>query len=178
MSKAKIIFKEGREGEMTLDAIKGIAVPRIDGKTILVYPKYQKGPLLDSEREPDWSQPSCSSIKALLEDVDKSKELTDALLCLDSPAAKYVRSIGEQFNIPSLLTTATIKKYRNGINNLAKKIDGADILPNRLRLWSCNRSGHKDAWIVKQDSPYHPDGFIGQHMMDSWLFMVVPVSLF
>ena len=146
--KAKIIFKEGREGEMTIDAIKGIAIPRIDGQTILVYPKYKGCELLAYERRHDWKESEHTEIEALLEDTDKSKERTDALLELDSPAAKFVRSIGKQFNIPSLLTAGTIKKYCKEINTLAKQIEGADILPEGSYLWSCLRYHAHYAWYA------------------------------
>ena len=144
--KSRIVFKNGREGEMTLDAIKGIAIPRIDGATILVYPKYKKCELLAYERRYDWKEPDYTELEALLEDTDKSKERTDALLELDSPAAKFVRGIGKQYNIPSLLTAGTIKKYCREINTLAKQIEGADVLPESSSLWSCLRSGAINAW--------------------------------
>ena len=131
---------------MTLDAIKGIAIPRIAGATILVYPKYKECELLAYERRNDWKEPEHTEIEALLEDTDKSKERTDALLELDSPAAKFVRDIGKQYNIPSLLTAGTIKKYCREINTLAKQIEGADILPKGSYLLSCLRNNAYTAW--------------------------------
>lgn len=168
--KAKIIFKEGREGEMTIDAIKGIAIPRIDGATILVYPKYKACELLAYERRYDWKEPEHTEIEALLEDTDKSKERTDALLELDSPAAKFVRGIGEQYNIPSLLTAGTIKKYCKEINTLAKQIDGADILPEGSNLWSCLRYVANLAW-----SASGVFGFFSGYGM-CYAYVVVPVA--
>lgn len=168
--KAKIIFKEGREGEMTIDAIKGIAIPRIDGATILVYPKYKECELLAYERRYDWKEPEHTEIEALLEDTDKSKERTDALLELDSPAAKFVRGIGKQFNIPSLLTAGTIKKYCKEINTLAKQIEGADVLPEGSSLWSCLRIGANYAWVA-----YGSGGFFSSNYMCSTC-VVVPVA--
>jgi len=144
----KIIFKDGREGEMTLDAIKGIAIPRIDGETILVYPKYKDCILLDENRIRDWKEPEHDEIDALFVDADRSKEVTDDLLALDSPAAKHVRSVGEQFNIPSLLTVGAIWKYRKDINALAKNISGADLLRERSCLWSCCRYNPSSAWVA------------------------------
>lgn len=146
--KPQIIFKKGRQGELTLDAIKGIAIPRIDGKVILVYPKYKECKLLDASRIDDWKEPGHSEIEALFEDTDLYKERTDELLKLDSPAAKFVRGIGEKFNIPSLLTAGAIKKYQKEINALAEQIEGADLLPEGSYLWSCLRNGAGSAWIA------------------------------
>lgn len=168
--KAKIIFKEGREGEMTIDAIKGIAIPRIDGATILVYPKYKECELLAYGRRYDWKEPEYTEIEALLEDTDKSKERTDALLELDSPAAKFVRGIGKQFNIPSLLTAGTIKKYCKEINTLAKQIEGADVLPGGSGLWSCLR-----VYAYRACYAYGGYGFFGSYRMCG-ACVVVPVA--
>lgn len=133
---------------MKLDAIEGISIPRIDGKPILVYPKYKECKLLDSSRIDDSKEPGHSEIKALFEDNDLCKERTDELLKLDSPAAKFVRGIGEKFNIPSLLTAGAIKKYQEEINALAKQIEGADLLPAGSHLWSCLRSYAYHAWFA------------------------------
>lgn len=168
--KAKLIFKEGREGEMKLDAIKGISIPRIDGKTILVYPKYKECKLLDTSRIDDWKEPGHSEIEALFEDTDLSKERTDELLKLDSPAAKFVRGIGEKFNIPSLLTAGAIKKYQKEINALAEQIEGADLLPEGSYLWSCLRGGAGYAWVA-----YGGFGFFDSSGM-SHSYVVVPVA--
>lgn len=171
--KPQIIFKEGHQGELTLDAIKGIAVPRINGKAILVYPKYKKCKLLDLSRFDDWKEPGHSKLNALFEDTDLCKERTDELLKLDSPAAKFVRSIGKQFNIPSLLTDGTIKKYEKEINALAKQIEGADLLPEGSVLWSCLRYDASTAWLVAGDD----NGFfIGNYVLYN-TFVVVPVSV-
>lgn len=169
--KAKIIFKEGREGEMTLDSIKGIAIPRIDGETILVYPEYKDCALLNENRIRDWKEPKYDEIDALFVDADRSKEITDDLFALDSPAAKHVRSVGEQFNIPSLLTVGAIWKYRKDINTLAKKISGADLLSEHSLLWSCCRSGAYYAWFA--------NGYVGFFYYASYMYdsnTVVPVS--
>lgn len=168
--KPKIIFKEGREGELALDAIKGIAIPKIDGKFILVYPKYKDCALLDSDRIKDWKEPAIREIDAIFESADRSKEITDELLALDSPAAKHVRSIGEQFNIPSLRTAGAIWKYRKEINSLAKQIPGADILHESSSLWSCLRGGAGSGWYA--------NGYLG-FFLGSGLcggYTVVPVS--
>lgn len=167
----KIIFKDGREGEMTLDAIKGIAIPRIDGETILVYPKYKDCALLDENRIRDWKESEHDEIDALFVDADRSKEVTDDLLALDSPAAKHVRSVGKQFNIPSLLTVGAIWKYRKDINALAKKISGADLLHERPYLWSCCRGGAGYAWVAGGGV-----GFFGYGGTLYSSFTVVPVS--
>ena len=168
--KPQIIFKEGRQGELTLDAIKGIAIPRIDGKTILVYPKYKICKLLDVKRIDDWKEPEHSEIEALFEDTDLSKERTDELLKLDSPAAKFVRGIGEKFNIPCLLTTGAVKKYQKKINTLAKQIEGADLLPKGSYLWSCLRGIDGYAWVANSGGFFYDE-------YTYYTFVVVPVAV-
>ena len=155
---------------MTLGAIKGIAIPRIDGETILVYPKYKDCALLDENRIRDWKEPEHDEIDALFVDADRSKEVTDDLLALDSPAAKHVRSVGEQFNIPSLLAVGAIWKYRKDINALAKNICGADLLRERPYLWSCCRGNAYGAWLAIGGSGF----FSSSNMYGS--VTVVPVS--
>jgi hypothetical protein len=169
--KPQIIFKKDRQGELTLDAIKGIAIPRIDGKTILMYPKYKKCRLLNAKRIDDWKEPGHSEIEALFEDTDLSKERTDELLKLNSPAAKFVRGIGEKFNIPSLLTAGAIKKYQKEINALAKQIEGADLLPEGSNFWSCLRSSAYYAW-----NTFGVRGFIFDSVLYSTC-IVVPVRI-
>jgi len=168
--KAKLIFKEGREDEMKLDAIEGISIPRIDGATILVYPKYKECKLLNASRIDDWKEPGHSEIEALFEDTDLCKERTDELLKLDSPAAKFVRGIGEKFNIPSLLTAGAIKKYQKEINALAKQIEGADLLPEGSYLWSCLRVSAGGAWVASGGY-----GFFGSNNLYNTC-VVVPVA--
>lgn len=169
--KPQIIFKKGRQGELTLDAIKGIAIPRIDGKTTLVYPKYKECRLLYAKRIDSWKEPEHSQIEALFEDTDLCKERTDELLKLDSPAAKFVRSIGEKFNIPSLLTVGNVKKYQKEINALAKQIKGADLLPEDSNLWSCLRSSAYCAWVA-----FGRHGFFSNYYL-YYTYVVVPVRI-
>lgn len=169
--KPQIIFKKGRQGELTLDAIKGIAIPRIDGKTILVHPKYKDCIILDINRIDDWKEPGHSQIEALFEDTDLCKERTDELLKLDSPAAKFVRGIGKKFNIPSLLTTATIKKYQKEINTLAMQIEGADLLPEDSNLWSCLRGNAYGAWNANGSGGFFSNNYL------YGAYVVVPVRI-
>ena len=158
---------------MKLDAIKGISIPRIDGKAVLVYPKYKECKLLEVSRFDDWKEPGHSKLNALFEDTDLCKERTDELLKLDSPAAKFVRGIAEKFNIASLLTTGTIKKYEKEINALAKQIEGADLLPADSVLWSCLRNDANTAWVAGDYNGF----FIIENYILYNTFVVVPVAV-
>lgn len=106
----KIIFKEGREGEMKLSAIEGIAVPRLDGKIALVYPRVNKLPLLNRGYTVEWGAPEMSEVEALYANFSIAKTRTDELFALGSPAAKFVRSFGEEFNLVDLLDASAIHK--------------------------------------------------------------------
>lgn len=142
-----IVFKKGRTGEMTIDAIKGIAMRRMDGKTILLFPKYSNCKLLEEGRIKDWKEPDQVQIDALL-GPDRSKEITDGLLEIDSPAAKFVRSVGAEFNIPNLLSTGTIWNARKEIDALANMIDGAETLGEYPHLMSCLRCKRNFIWYA------------------------------
>ena len=96
--------------------------------------------------------------------------LSDELLKLDSPAAKFVRGIGEKFNIPCLLTTGAIKKYQKKINTLAKQIEGADLLPKGSYLWSCLRGIDGYAWVANSGGFFYDE-------YTYYTFVVVPVAV-
>lgn len=148
---------------MTLDAIEGIAIPGVDGSVVLIYPKYRKCRMLGDGRSEAWMEPKHTEIEALFEDGDTSRERTDELLGLGSPAAEFVRSVGKEFNIPSLRSAGAIKKYRDEINALAEQIRGADLLDKDAILWSCLRGSSHYACHVAGRFGY----FSGHYLNDA-----------
>ena len=168
--KPTIIFKEGREGEMTLDAIKGIALTRLDGKDIIIFPKYKALPLLEQSRIKDWKEPYIDDEIEALYAPNRSKKITDGLLKLDSPAAKFVRSVSEDFDIPGMLSVAAIRHHREEIDALAEQIKGADRIGGSY-LWSCFRSGTYSAWYAGGNY-----AFFGNYSYMYDTYVVVPVA--
>lgn len=107
---ARIIYKEGLYGQNRLECIEGIEIELLNGYKALVFPKYKERPLLDIERAGEWKTSGLTEIKALK--IVDGKELTDELLKLDSPAAKFVRQfkshIHGDFDLPTLLAAGEI----------------------------------------------------------------------
>ena len=168
--KARIIYKPGKEGINSLDAIRGIAVKMFNGQEVLVYPKYAELPLLHKEDYCRWKEKGRSEVEALMDDRDP-RELTVALVEAGSPAAKFVDELGG-FSLPSLQMLAAIAVNRDDIDALAKEIEGADLLDSHIPFyWSCLRYGSYYAWRA-----YGNFGFFGGCMYLS--YVAVPVSLY
>ena len=62
---AKIIYKEGCEGENKLSSIEGIEIDLFNGQKALIYPKYAQKRMLDLEQMRTWSAKTESEIEAL-----------------------------------------------------------------------------------------------------------------
>lgn len=171
---AKIIYKEGCEGQNRLESIEGIEIELLNTKRVLVYPKYSKKALLDVPGA--WSaSPIKTEIKALK--FEDAKGATNDLLRAGSDAAKFVRlfrseKFGE-FNIPTLLAAGEILDQKGDIDSLAKAIEGADLLTDYGSfLWSCCRGSSYGAW-------YALGGFGFFYYVDLYFeFSAVPVSLY
>ena len=169
--KARIIYKPGKEGINSLDAIRGIAVKMFNGQDVLVYPKYAELPLLHKEDYSRWKEKSLSEVEALMDDRDP-RELTVALVEAGSPAAKFVDELGG-FSLPSLQMLAAIVVNRDDIDELAKEIEGADLLDSHTSLyWSCFRYSGYFAWLA-----YGSYGFFYSYYM-CVSYLAVPVSLY
>ena len=148
---AKIIYKEGLEGQNRLDCIEGIEIELLNGQKALIYPKYAERALLENEKISEWRVTKKTEIEALkLEDTGFE---TIVLLSYDSPAAKWVAEFYSSkcgtFNLPSLLAAMEIQYQRNDIDALAETIEGADLLRNfNGGIWSCSRSSEVGGWFV------------------------------
>ena len=82
---AKIIYKEGCEGENKLSSIEGIEIDLLNGQKALIYPKYALRRMLDLEQMRKWGAKNETEIEALK--VEDTYDQTAILYGLDSPAA-------------------------------------------------------------------------------------------
>lgn len=169
--KARIIYKEGREGENVLDAIVGIAVPMLDGREVIVYPKYKECRLLEDKDVEKWRDKPVSEFGALRSTRD-IREITDSLVKAGSPAAKFVRAQGD-YSLPGLREAEAVVTFRKDIDKLASSIEGADLIERPLLyIWSGFRYRANLAWFAFGNLGYFYGGlFCGG-------FLAVPVSLF
>ena len=147
---AKIVYKKGLEGQNKIDCIEGIEIEMMNGQCALIYPKYTDLPILYFKQYDDWKTKDMREIEALKE--EDSKEVTDDLFALDSPAAKFVRQFKNDafghFSIPTLFTTMEIAYQMEDIDALAKTIEGADTLKKYGVVSSCSRYSHDSRWTV------------------------------
>ena len=148
---AKIIYKEGCEGENKLSSIEGIEIDLFNGQKALIYPKYALRRMLDLEQMRKWSAKNETEIEALkVEDTDEN---TVELFKIGSPAAKwalqFVTEKNMQFRLPSLLAALEIQHQKKEINALAETIEGADLLEDTgFGILTCSRSLEFNCWSV------------------------------
>ncbi len=57
---ARIIYKEGLEGQNRLECIEGIEIDLLNGQKALIYPKYAQLPLLTEKNIESWDAKSAS----------------------------------------------------------------------------------------------------------------------
>lgn len=148
---AKIIYKEGQEGQNRLDCIEGIEIELLNGQKALIYPKYAETMLLESEQINEWNAREETEIEALK--VEETNGKTVSLLRLGSPAAKWVSQFWLDkhgiFCLPSLLAAMELQHQKNDIDALAETIEGADLLRDYTSLvWSCSRYYESYGWIA------------------------------
>ena len=148
---AKIIYKEGLEGQNKLENIEGIEIELLNGQKALIYPQYAERPLLKSEQIGKWDAREETEIEALK--VEDTNGKTGALLRLGSPAAEWVSQFWSDkhsiFCLPSLLAALEIQHQKNEIDELAQTIEGADLLRDFTSdVWSCSRCSRRNGWIA------------------------------
>ena len=148
---AKIIYKEGREGQNKLSCIEGIEIGLLNGQKALIFPKYSEEPLLRVEQIGKWNAHDLTEMEALK--VEDNISDSAALVLLDSPAANWVFKFstkdGRNFWLPSLLAAMEIQYQRKEIDALAETIEGADLLRDFTSgIWSCSRTSLNGVWFV------------------------------
>ena len=81
---ARIIYKEGLEGQNRLECVEGIEIDLLNGQKALIYPKYSDEALLDLKDRDRWHDAEISEAAALIEDL--GLEMTGVELDPDSAA--------------------------------------------------------------------------------------------
>lgn len=149
---AKIIYKNGMEGQNNLSSIEGIEIELLNGQKALIYPKYAERPMLTREQISKWSAKDETEIEALK--VTDTTLATQQLFALDSPAALWVAQFHDPdkcriFCLPSLLAAMELQHQKEEIDELAETIDGADLLRDFTSIvWSCSRCSAYGCWYA------------------------------
>ena len=92
---AKIIYKEGYEGQNKMSCIEGIEIELLNGQKALIYPKYAARRMLIPEKINEWGVKDETEIEALK--VEDTNDKTAVLLNLDSSAAAWRSGRGWRF---------------------------------------------------------------------------------
>ena len=148
---AKIIYKEGCEGENKLSSIEGIEIDLFNGQKALIYPKYAQKRMLDLEQMRKWGAETEVEIEALK--VTDTAFATECLCEIGSPAALWVSQFKyakySNFALPSLLAALEIQLHKAEIDALAETIEGADLLRNFTSYtWSCSKCYSLNGWYA------------------------------
>lgn len=154
---AKIIYKEGCEGQNTLSSIEGIEIELLNGQRALIYPKYDERQMLISEQISKWDAKEKTEFEALK--VEDTNGATGALLKIGSPAAEWVSQFWSDehsiFCLPSLLSAFETQYQKKEIDALAETIEGADLLRNyKSCVMSCSRCIGGGFWGAYADGCY------------------------
>ena len=148
---ARIIYKNGCEGQNRLKSIEGIEIDLLNGQKALIYPKYSNEKLLDSKDRDRWLDAGISETRALR--LRDNQAATAALLEAGSPAARFVTKFSSErfgrFGLPTLLAAMEITEQEGEIDKLAREIDGADLLEDFcFSVWSCSRYYKYYGWVA------------------------------
>lgn len=172
---ARIIYKEGLEGQNRLECIEGIEIKLLNGQKALIYPKYSIEEMLPADKIASWKATGVNEIDAL-----KKKEnqwATGALLKCGSPAAEYVSNFRSDkhsiFGLPTLLAALEIQNQKKDIDALAITIKGTDLLSSFTSIvWSCSRNSRICGWLAS--------GNVGCSLADVlyYSYLAVPVILY
>ena len=160
---AKIIYRKGMEGQNKLSCIEGIEIELLNGQQALIFPKYSKEYLMQSDQIDKWNARALSEIEALK--VEDTVSETAALFLLDSPAANWVFKFstkdGSDFWLPSLLAAMEIQDQMEEIDALAETIEGADLLRDFTSLvWSCSRYNAYGGWVAGGGGGFAGGGYL------------------
>lgn len=172
---ARIVYKKGLEGQNRLESIEGIEIELLNGQNAVVYPKYSEEVMLPRENIKNYGQASVTEVAALKETENEC--LTDALYDCGSTAAEFVHKFYSdkygRFHMPTLLAAMELQDQKNDIDELAKTIEGADLLRDFTSgVWSCSRYGESYGWFA-----YGSGGFANYISLCSSL-LAVPVILY
>lgn len=146
---AKIIYKEGYEGQNKLSCIEGIEIDILTGQKALIYPQYAFLEILKNPGE--WGAPEKTEIEALK--VTDTYETTMDLRRHNSRAALWVTQFKSDkrgiFCLPSLAAVIEFRYQRKEIDALAKTIEGAHLLQDNYKnIWTCSRCDTDYCWAT------------------------------
>ena len=146
---AKIIYKEGCEGQNHLECIDGIEIKLLNGYGALIYPRYAERILLKNAKY--YSQEPDTEISALKK-TDNLRATRKLDIC-GSPAVEFVSLFHSDrhgiFALPTLLAAMEIQDQKEDIDRLAETIEGADFLRNfTYDVWTCSRYNDILGWIA------------------------------
>jgi hypothetical protein len=157
------------DAELKLEDIYGIIVPLLNGKRVLVYPKFKECTLLPKGTK--WNGRQMKECDTLYNESDGEKE-TDELLALGSKAAEFVRNVcpGVVFNLPhNMLILAALYHFREEFNAITEQIEGASAL--QFPAWSSAMYYSSLAWSFSGGGYFSHYGFY-------YSFMCVPCVLY
>lgn len=148
---ARIIYKDGCDGQKRLECIEGIEIDLLNGQKALIYPRYSNEELLDPKDRDRWHDAGISETAALR--LRDNQAATAALLEAESPAARFVTKFTSErfgrFGLPNLLAAMEITEQEGEIDKLAREIDGADLLEDfSSSVWSCSRCVRGNGWVA------------------------------
>ena len=148
---ARIIYKNGCEGQNKLTCIEGIEIDLFNGQKALIYPKYAEKPLLDYGEISKWNAKYLTEIE-VLKDTD-ARGHTAELHALGSLAAEFVSQFSSDTNgvfaLPSLVAAMELQAQKKKIDALAETIEGADLLSDFTSyVWSCSRCYAYYGWYA------------------------------
>lgn len=151
MIMARIIYKDGCDGQNRLECIEGIEIDLLNWQRALIYPRYSNEELLDPKDRDRWLDAGISVMRALR--LRDNQAATAGLLKAGSPAARFVTKFTSErfgrFGLPTLLAAMEITEQEGEIDKLAREIDGADLLEDfSCNLWSCSRFNQGNGWIA------------------------------
>lgn len=151
------------EGQNKLSCIEGIEIGLLNGQKALIFPKYSKEYLMQSDQIDKWNGCVLSEIEALK--VEDTVSETVALFNLGSPAANwvllFVTEDRRQFSLPSLLAAMEIQYQKEEIDALAETIEGADLLRDfHSVVWSCSRCSSSGGWVAYGSVGYAYGGYL------------------
>ena len=160
---ARIIYKDGCEGQNRLECIEGIEIGLLNGQKALVYPKYSEEALLNIKDRSKCEADCVTEIEALR--LRDNTEATSALVEAGSPAAVFVGGFLSvrfgRFALPTLLAALEITAQKSEIDELAKAIDGADLLEDYSgNVWSCSRYYSSNGWFANGSVGYAIGGYL------------------
>lgn len=166
---ARIVYKEGFEGQNNLECIEGIEIGLGNGRKALIFPKYARRKILNKNFDlEDWDSEEMTIKQAIASDGGADNE---ELYRISSPAEMFVCAFMTDKwgmrDLPNLLVAVEIQRQWREIDRQAEKIVGADLLrENRGGIWSCARAFGDSCYIVLFDKrvSIFPDIVCDEHI--------------